>query len=222
MSGGSWPKLKSRPEEHMGEKVPVVTTSTSRAALVLPRRFTVSTISSAVRTTALPFLMRSLISAMVFSVFAFIAMLPPLPPCSYRRALLVRSGEVVSLGKIIRAAAGRLAPLVRVGLRRRSKGLARTRRVRVDKHSEGRAAAFLPVHTRLVARNIPGRSTRLRTGPLSEQTRSFEHLLKNPPQICGKPTFLRRCSTWPKSLAKAILFPVRRWLYSLGIGRVLR
>ena len=58
----------------MGEKVPVVTTSTSLAALVLPRRRTVSTISSAVRTTALPFWMRSLISAMVFPVLAFPAM----------------------------------------------------------------------------------------------------------------------------------------------------
>ena len=32
MGGLLWPKLRKAPEEHMGEKVPVVTTSTVRAA----------------------------------------------------------------------------------------------------------------------------------------------------------------------------------------------
>jgi hypothetical protein len=66
MTGGSCPKLKSMPDEHMGENVPVVTTSTSRAALTLPRRRTMSVISLAVTTTAWPILMRSLISLPVF------------------------------------------------------------------------------------------------------------------------------------------------------------
>ena len=71
ITGGSgWPMLKSRPEEHMGEKVPVVTTSISRAALALPMVRTASVISSAVTTTARPALMRSLISEMVFFTLA--------------------------------------------------------------------------------------------------------------------------------------------------------
>jgi len=45
-----------------GEKVPVVTTSTYRAASTSPRSRTMSIISSAVTTTALPLLILSLIS----------------------------------------------------------------------------------------------------------------------------------------------------------------
>jgi len=60
--GGVCPMLKSMPEEHMGEKVPVVTTSTSLAAFSLPISRTTLVISLALRTTALPRLMRSLIS----------------------------------------------------------------------------------------------------------------------------------------------------------------
>ena len=60
---GGKPMLNSKPDEHMGENVPVVTTSTSRAAFSGPMRRTASVISSALRTTARPFLMRSLIQA---------------------------------------------------------------------------------------------------------------------------------------------------------------
>ena len=62
MVGGVWPVLKRMPDEHMVEKVPVVTTSTSRAALALPTRLTRVAISSALRTTALPLRIFSLIS----------------------------------------------------------------------------------------------------------------------------------------------------------------
>lgn len=50
--GSGWPMLNSKPDEHMGENVPVVTTSTSRAAFSGPMRRTASVISSALRTTA--------------------------------------------------------------------------------------------------------------------------------------------------------------------------
>ena len=52
MGGLLWPKLMMAPEEHMGEKVPVVTTSTVRAASTSPLLRTISIISSAVTTTA--------------------------------------------------------------------------------------------------------------------------------------------------------------------------
>ena len=49
----------------MGLKVPVVTTSTSWDAFLVPLVLTKSMISSAVTTTAFPFLIFSFISAMV-------------------------------------------------------------------------------------------------------------------------------------------------------------
>lgn len=52
----------------MGPKVPVVTTSTSRAARLTPRCLTMSIISVAVTTTALPLFIRSFISAIVFAI----------------------------------------------------------------------------------------------------------------------------------------------------------
>jgi hypothetical protein len=138
------------------------------------------------------------------------------------RALLVRFDEVISLGKVVRPMAGRLTPLVRVGSARWGRGLARPRGGRVDNQGESRAAMLLRVHAQLFSRNRPDRSTRPWAEPLPEQARSFEQHLKNSPRICGKQTFFRRCTTWLKSLAKAILFPVPRWRYLLGIGRDLR
>ena len=57
------------PEEHIGPKVPVVTTSISWAALFIPFLAAISITSSAVTTTALPFFIFSFISAMVLSIF---------------------------------------------------------------------------------------------------------------------------------------------------------
>jgi hypothetical protein len=57
------------PEEHMGENVPVVTTSISLAAFAAPLRFTTSVISCAVTTTALPSLILWLISLIVLYPF---------------------------------------------------------------------------------------------------------------------------------------------------------
>ena len=51
MGGAEWPKLSKAPEEHIGAKVPVVTTSTRRAAAAAPSVFTIPLISSAVTTT---------------------------------------------------------------------------------------------------------------------------------------------------------------------------
>ena len=57
------------PEEHMGENVPVVTTSISLAAFAAPLRFTTSVISCAVTTTAFPSLILWLISLIVLDPF---------------------------------------------------------------------------------------------------------------------------------------------------------
>ena len=60
--GTDCPKLIKAPEEHMGEKVPVVTTSTCLAASTAPSFLTILIISSAVTTTTSPDLIFSLIS----------------------------------------------------------------------------------------------------------------------------------------------------------------
>jgi hypothetical protein len=62
MGGAECPKLMNAPEEHIGAKVPVVTTSTRRAASAGPSVFTMSMISSAVTTTTSPERILSLIS----------------------------------------------------------------------------------------------------------------------------------------------------------------
>ena len=64
--GFEWPRLRNMPLEHIGPNVPVVTTSTISAAPFVPFSSTMSAISSAVTTTAAPFFIFSLISAIVF------------------------------------------------------------------------------------------------------------------------------------------------------------
>ena len=63
MPGAACPKFIKAPEEHMGANVPVVTTSTWRAASSAPSFRTISIISSAVTTTTSPDLIFWLISA---------------------------------------------------------------------------------------------------------------------------------------------------------------
>ena len=68
MRGEVWPKFKNAPEEHMTPKVPVVTTSTFRAAPRTPSLATTSIISSAVTTTQLPARIFALISSTDFRI----------------------------------------------------------------------------------------------------------------------------------------------------------
>jgi hypothetical protein len=63
MRGVVCPKFRNAPDEHIGAKVPVVTTSILSAALAAPCSPTTSTISSAVTTTTSPFLIFSFISS---------------------------------------------------------------------------------------------------------------------------------------------------------------
>src|SRR6056297_3016429 len=75
MAGTLCLKLKNAPDEHMGEKVPVVTTSTVLAASSAPFSSTISIISSAVATTTCADLIFSLISALVL-----LTRYPAIPP----------------------------------------------------------------------------------------------------------------------------------------------
>uniref|UniRef100_B5Y6J0 Uncharacterized protein n=1 Tax=Coprothermobacter proteolyticus (strain ATCC 35245 / DSM 5265 / OCM 4 / BT) TaxID=309798 RepID=B5Y6J0_COPPD len=66
IGGVVWPKLINAPLEHMGAKVPVVTTSTFSAISLGEDSFAICTTSSAVKTTACPLRILALISSMVF------------------------------------------------------------------------------------------------------------------------------------------------------------
>ena len=68
--GDQWPKLMIAPEEHIGPKVAVVTTSTSWASSTRLFSFAIALKASAVTTTAFPALIFSLIWAIVFAIEA--------------------------------------------------------------------------------------------------------------------------------------------------------